>query len=509
MDIRPKKKDLLKESEEPPGTSIDNHQWKWRKWHEREQPIKIKGKITKKGVQIHIKSKQLNTDLTLEYPNEIWRRFPKTNKEKLLDNIAYIFTAHLPFLLKGNIRLEYDTCYPHSFLWANQSFVRHLPAYWYLQNAKRGSRVSPVLKTLLNSRALFAPTQDIIPSFPVTIDERLIVPFTFGKDSFLTYHVAKEIGLEPILIWFHDPMDEGYEGKHKRILFDKFSQKIKDVTYYIDNPLGSLREKGGGWFGWELAITSWILLALPFAYRHKAGYIVVSNEKSTNAFFYDLGGIKVVPDYEQSAQATEELSLLTQALTEGEVYTTTFLQGLQEFAIIAILKQRYFKLTFPYLMSCWSEKEEGRNKRWCGNCSKCARIYSYLVGNGIDPIKDAGFKDNMFVLEKEHLFNVFGETASGTGWDAFGLNREEQGFAFYLSCLRGNRDPLVKKFKKEKMYREIEKNFRKCLDEYLRLHKQHITPRQWKGKINRIFETALAEARKEVLSIRKRQFAIS
>lgn len=489
---------LLKENKEPPGTSENNNRRRWKEWHEREQPASILGKITKKGVNVVVCSQQLNTDLTLEYPNGVWQRFPKENKIKLLDNIAYIFTAHLPFLLKGNIRLEYNTQYPHSYLWANQSFMRHLPAYWYLLNARRGTHVSPMLKTLLNSRSVFAPTQNVIPRFPLTIDEQVIIPFTFGKDSFLTYHVAKDIGLKPILIWFHDPMDAGYEGKHKKILFKKFSKLINDDTFYIDNPLGSFREKGQGWFGWELAITSWVLLSLPFAYRYKAGYIIVSNEKSANAFFYDTNGIRVIPDYEQSAQATEELSLLSQSLSEGEVYTTTFLQGLQELAIIAILKQRYSEVTFPYLMSCWSETEAGRNKRWCGNCSKCARIYVFLVAWGIDPIKTVGFKDNMFAGKKRHLFNVFGDRASGTGWDAFGLNTDEQAFAFYLSYLRGNTDPLVAKFKTTKYFADIEKNLGKYFKEYLTLHEEHLTPKKWRREINKIFSNELGKARKEI-----------
>lgn len=476
-----------------------NHLRKWRAWHERELPLKIISAKTPHGVKIKILSEQFKSELTLDYPNSIWDKFPKNNKILLLDNIAYIFTAHLPFLLKGNIRLVYNTGYPHSFLWANQAFIKHLPAYWYLYKARRGTGIMPILKTILNTRSVFAPTNDIPPSFPETIDENVIIPFTFGKDSFLTYHLAKEIGLKPVLIWFNDPVDEGYEGKHKKKLFDQFGKTIKEHTFYVDNPLGNLREKGEGWFGWELSMTSWALLALPFAYKFKSGYIIYSNERSTNSFFYDDEGIRVLPDYEQSAQATEEMSLLTQSLSEGEVYTTTFLQGIDELAIIAVLKEKYSDNTFKFLMSCWSENEDGRNKRWCGNCSKCARIYCYLVAAGVSPQKETGFRDNMFAQGKEHLFNVFGHLATGTGWDAFGLNTSEQALAFYLSYCQGSRDYLVTKFRNSPLFAETQSNIGKLINEYFTLHQESITPPQWKRKVDHLLSSTLKIIRRKMI----------
>lgn len=477
----------------------------WRQWHKREIPIQINTKNTKKGISISILSKIIKANLTLTYPNAIWSDYKKENKLKLLYNVAYIFTAHLPFMLNETIRMEYNTGFPHSFSYAYQCFMRYLPSYWYLFKAKRGTGIIPLLKTLLNSNYVFAETDDTPPSFPETIDEHVIIPFTFGKDSFLTYRIAKEIGLMPTLVWFNDPVDEGYEGLHKKKLFSSFSKKIKDQIYYLDNPLGSLREKGEGWFGWELAISSWALLSLPFAYKKKAGYILFSNEKSTNAFNYDDEGLKFNPDWEQSALAIEELSLLTQSLSEGEVYTSTFLQGLNDLGIIGILKHRYYKDTFEYLMSCWSEEQfpESKSKRWCGACTKCARLYIYLAANGIDPIKETGFEDNMLTKNKTHLFNVFGKKASGTGWDAFGLNTDEQALAFYIAFARGNRDPLVKQFSKSELYRETKQHFYELLHEYYGLHAEQTTPPQWKKKIHAIFTQSLIELRKELIQLHK------
>lgn len=488
-------------NDDGPSSNGNKTNRRWRAWHEREMPVKISGETTKDGINVKINSKPLTTELNLTYPNGLWRHYPKENKVKLVDNITYILTVHLRFLLKGNIRLEYSTGYPQVHSWANHAFMRYLPAYWYLYKSRRGTGVFPVLKVLLNSNVEFSETKDVPPRFPTSIDENVIIPFTFGKDSFLTYFVAKEIGLKPVLVFFEDPTDEGYEGKHKQKLFAQFTQEIKDKTYFISNPIGNLREKGEGWFGWELALNSWALLALPIAYRYKSGYIIFSNEKSCNDFFYDDDGLKVLPDYEQSAQATEEISLVTQALSEGEVYTTTFLQGLNELGTIGILKDRYYGQAFKYLMSCWSETDSGKHKRWCGECSKCARLYIYLMANGIDPIKEAGFKDDMLKPNKAHLYNVFGQRASGTGWDAFALNIDEQSLAFYLAYKRGIKAPLIGEFIKTKLFQETEARFESMVNEYFSLHEEYLTPPQWKKKIDKIFNQSLDRIKKELFSL--------
>lgn len=515
--MEPKKTSSLesKEEDKPPSKEkkfpfenngnllgTNNHQpHKWRDWHERETPVKIEGLATRTGIKIRIFSETFSNTLDFCYPNSIWQKYPEENKVKLIDNITYVFTAHLPFLLKGNIRLEYNTGYPHSYSWGTQCFMRHLPAYWYLFRGKRGTRFFPILKTLLNSNVYFSETKDFPPRFPETIDENIIIPFTFGKDSLLTYNLAKEIGLKPTLVYFNEPTEK-YAGFHKLELIKRFAKATKDKVRYVENPFGLLREPGDGWFGWELAITSYALLSLPFAFDKKAGYIVFSNEESASAFFYDESGLKVAPDYDQSAQATEELSILTQSLSEGEVYTTTFSQGLNDLGILAILKDRYYDNSFKYLMSCWAETEAAKDKRWCGQCPKCARLYVYLTANGIDPQKEAGFKENMLALEKEHLYYVLSGKSSRVGWDAFGLGKEEQALAFYLTYLRGNRDPLVEKFASSPLFLEVERRFDELVNEYYCLHEEHITPPQWKKKISQIYKESLERAREEIADLK-------
>jgi len=470
---------------------------KSKAWHEKEIPIRINSFNKPEGIEINIESTLIKEHRLVKYPDDIWQDYPEENKAKLIDNIAYIFTAHLPMLLKGNIRLEYNTGYPQCFSWSQHSFMRHLPLYWYYYR-KRGIGVVPMLKTLLNSRAYFCDTTDSPPEFPISTDENVILPFTFGKDSFLTYQVCRELKLNPILVFFNDPTFWGFEGYHKKILFDDFLKINKHEHYFLENPLEGLRDNGDGWFGWELSLTSWALMCLPLAYKYQAGYILFSNEKSVNAFYYDDSGFKVVPEYEQAYQATEEMSLLTQAMSEGELYTSTFLQGLNDLGIVAILNENYAKETFPYLMSCWDGSEE---KRWCGTCTKCARLYLYLSAMGVNPLEEAGFEDDMFSEDKIDQYNAFGEKASGLGWDSFGLNKDEQELSFYICAKSGNQAPLVQIFRQSEAYLRVEQNLPALVDEYLGLHEEHSSPLIWRTQINEIFDKALKKVRERVLSL--------
>jgi hypothetical protein len=471
----------------------------WRQWHEREKPVKIDSTLTNTGLTINVASEELTTSLSIEYPQEVWEKYHKNNKEKYLENVSYVFTAHLPFLLRGNIRMTYTTGRPTLYTWAQYCLTKFLPHYWYWTNKQRGTHAFPMLKTMLNSRVSFERTADIPPQFPETLMRHVVIPFTFGKDSFLTYHIAKEIGLTPTLVYFNEPTEE-YSRSHKLALIKQFTKKTGEVVHFMDNPLGNLRALGDGWYGWELALTSWALLALPFCSLTKSAYILFSNEHDTNDFFYDDDGLRVITHYEQSAEATEELSILTESLTEGEVYVSTFLQPLYDSGIITMLKRKYRTNTFEYLMSCWAENKNAQNKRWCATCSKCARLYLLMTAAGIDPMHEAGFEDNMFVTSKRGLYNVF-TTDSQEGGDQYGLNTNEQALAFYICWLSGNRSPLVQEYRTTTYFADVQENFEKYLNKYYCVQEDINIPPQWKKRLLTLYERELKAERKELMKL--------
>jgi len=452
------------------------------------------------GIQATIVSDEKKHSYSLSYPSSIWSSCPSYIKDLVKENIAYIFTAHLPFLYKKQLKIVYNTPRPLSSLWIHNLFFRFLPGYNRMHNFSGDHKSTSIMKLLLNSQYLFAQKNKETLPFSLKkraqIKETVIIPFSFGKDSFLTYYTTKKLGLRQVLLWYHDPTD-GFEGAHKELLFKKFCKKTKNKYYFVRNELGMLRAQDEKWFGWESALLSWAVMAIPIAYKENAHYILFSNEKSTNASMKGEEEISFIPDYEQSSGATQELSLLTESLTNNSFKTSTLLQGLHDLGIVAILKEGFYKETIPYLMSCWDSTQ---HSRWCQCCSKCARMYLFLSANGIDP-KEAGFTENMFTEEKKGLFNVFGSHASGTGWDAMGLSTNEQALAFYLCTRRGHTDPLIKDFMLQPLYSYVKKNTDSLIEEYFSLHNEIITPSQWKKQVDRLYTSYLVKTKKHLYAL--------
>jgi hypothetical protein len=466
--------------------------------HGNEMPLSIRGHFHSNSVGLDIKSKIVKERLEFRYPTEIWRQYPAENKQRLIDNISYLFTAHLPLLTGKPLRLEYHTRYPQIFSWVTEAFLRFVPSYPYLHEGQKGNNKMEGLRTMLDRRVYFAPSKPLQGKIRSTKEKNIVIPFTFGKDSFLTYHLAKDIGLSPTLVYFNEPTEE-YTRQHKLNLIKDFSKESGEHVYFTDNSFGRLRAFGSGWFGWEMALSSWALFALPFAYAKAARYIVFANEASCNHAFYDQDGLKVMPQYEQSWQATEAMSAMTQTLSGGTVFTTSFLEGIYESGVIALLKARYHN-SLKYLMSCWAETKAAKFKRWCGICAKCARIYLYLLANNVDP-KFVGFKDNMLTADKADLFEIFHADDDMGG--ALATDKEEQLLAFYILCLQGRQDALVKRFKKSAHYNYVKKNFKGLVTRYYTLHNEIVTPTAWRKKLHAIINGVLTKRVNELYRLQK------
>ncbi len=465
----------------------------------KEIPVSINGHFHLNGVGLDIKSKVVRERLEFRYPKTIWQQYPSENKQRLIDNISYLFTAHLPLLTGRPLRLEFKTRYPQIFSWVTECLLRFTPSYPYLHQGQKGDDKMEGLRTILNRRVYFAPSKPLQGKARPSNEKNIVIPFTFGKDSFLTYHLAKDIGLNPTLVYFNEPTEE-YTRQHKLNLISAFSKESGETVYFTDNSFGRLRAFGSGWFGWELALSSWALFALPFAYAKRARYIVFANEASCNHAFYDKDGLKVMPQYEQSWQATEAMSAVTQTLSGGTVFTTSFLEGIYESGVIALLKARYHS-SLKYLMSCWAETKAAKFNRWCGVCAKCARMYLYLLANDVDPAF-VGFKTNMLAKNKADLFEIFHSPKDMGG--ALATDREEQLLAFYILCLKGCEEPLVQRFKKSPHFNFVQKNFKSLVARYYSLHAEAITPAPWRGKLHAIINGVLKKRVSELYKLQKK-----
>lgn len=459
--------------------------------------LKISGSLKQSGFGLRVCKEPICEDFDLFYPDEIWKNFPEENKKQLLDNLAFSFTAHLPLLRGEDLDLKYDTAQPMVSSWIYNLFLRFLPTYKHLYNEESNSSVLPVLRRMLTSDLSFAKSEDMGGVDFFETDERsVIVPFTFGKDSLLTYCVAKEIGLSPVAVCFYEPTEK-YSKRHKLELIENFEKDFGEKIYFVDNGFANLRAGGDGWFGWEATLTTYALMSLPFAYSTGARYIIFSNEISCNDYFYDDRALKVMFDYEQSDLATGDLSSLMRALTAGEVGCTNFLQGLYEIAIIGILKNNFEKY-LKYLMSCWADNTGAAQCRWCQECSKCGRIFLFLAANGIDPQEQAGFSDNLFEEKYISLFNIFANSSGGLSksvtYDSIGTNRDEQLLAFYLAFKRGFKGYAIDKFAKSKLLEEAQERSLELIEKYYGFKEGEMIPKFCRDDVNNLFKNSLSQS---------------
>jgi len=72
----------------------------------------------------------------------------------------------------------------------------------------------------------------------VSVDENVIIPFTFGKDSFLTYHTCMELGLNPVLVFSITRLFGVLRVFTKESLFEVFTKNAQARCLFLGKSHG-------------------------------------------------------------------------------------------------------------------------------------------------------------------------------------------------------------------------------------------------------------------------------
>lgn len=408
--------------------------------NKNEKVLEINGRLVKNGIAITVK----NRDFIIEYPVDIWKKFPADAKQMLLDNITFGDTHFLPITL-GYTKAKYNTQFPmvESFLFRNQlmdmtkaELWDHVPTLTYLKqfynldfDFKHGS---PTFSS--------APVSKIKNKQPVAI-----VPFSFGKESLATVAMCLEIGIKPILVYSQEPSME-YEEKYKRKKLAEFGKKFKVDTYFVKNGPGLFRydeafkQKPGTEVGWASQTTLIALQVLPFVHAHNADYIFFGSEYFVNEFHY-RDGWKVFESYDQCSFFTMEQDTMIRLLTRGRCRVKATFEPIDQINIFDILHRRYPEMG-KYQFSCTAQSPLLKDSQWCHKCYKCSRMYLFARTIGLDPAS-IGFKKDL--LNEPGLFdNYFGKVIESG-------NKYELDFCFYSLLKRGDTSLYVKKFEKTRL----------------------------------------------------------
>lgn len=430
---------------------------------------------------------------SVHFPGEFWKAFP--HAAAFADNYAYLKALHLPQMLNRYEPLEFDTAYPLfrqpilSAMLNNVAFCADVDGVSTAENIRR----------LLGLELRFRDDAARVPAGGTALSERAVINLSFGKDSLLTYAVAKELGLAPILIMSADN-DGPREYAYKRERAERFCREFNETVHVIENNTGVIHRyeywgtPSTEW-GFGHLITEYCMFALPFAFVHGARYILLGNEKSCDDSYVNRDGFKSYPVYDQSSEWLLELTNMARGLTDSPMTVMSLIEPLHDLAITRILHTRYAAVA-KYQMSCFpDENEYGRNAHWCGHCTKCARNFVFMKANGIDPA-GVGFETDMFQRESLDYFALLRGRKKGVptvGYDATPCGRDEQLYSLYLAFERGARGAVLDAFA-SRFHTEAEQRKDELHRRFFSVQSSRTLPAPLRGAAESLYAAALAAA---------------
>lgn len=449
-------------------------------------------KETAQGFTVQVNNK----NYAVSYPPEIWQTFPQNLHKLIAETAAYYFTYHLYFKNKTPLRYEFAPSITHS-LFIHGLFMTLPEAVLELPKAKFS--IDALFKMLYQSQHDLQYSHSPKPQPPFLVKpyeslaNKVIFPLSMGKDSLLTFALTRELGLIQRPVFFVEPHSV-YEVNNKKKLGKEFMQKFDIPITYIQVPLGSLREKGGTQWGWDLMLTQYTLLLLPYLYYEKAGYLLWSQEQNYNISNPTEFGLTITMNYDETNKWRQALNSLL-AYFGSPAYVGSLNEPLLEFSDTFILHHRYPDIA-KFQLSCDNDHKNARTSRWCHACRECARFYVYLLAYGIDP-KTIGITENMLTAKHIRDFDIFDDKKVEENY-VYQFTPDLL-FALYLVYKRGIKGAVVERFSKQYLT-SIERILTELIDKYTRLYSSDTVPEKLWRKIVPIYKSELIDFRRLINS---------
>lgn len=448
--------------------------------------LEVDASITQNGIDVIVNGE----NFPIRFPEEIWAKYPEELKEILRDNLTHSTTLFLPQMLNLS-SITYRTSRPLSETFFYENGIYDMPICAYTDKCSS----MDYIKKFFNSIHHFADNKIKTPSVVDFVKRKnkkpvAIIPFSFGKESMLSFSLCKELGIEPIPINFIEFVNN-FEHMHKTKLIEEFEKKFKIKIPTIEYGPSMLRY-GRHWglnteLGWGLHTTEFALLCLPFVHYYNADYIILGNEYSCDVSYYDKEGVLTYEcGYDQHYDWTAQQTLLATLMLGRKVHVSSFVEPLHEIGVFSILHHRY-PAYGKFQMSCMADNPHAQKNRWCQTCSKCALNFTFSRAVGIDPEK-FGFTENLFDRDDMALFEGIFEYYS-SGSHEYQPN-EEVGLALDLAFKNNSKGKVMDRFREVLLstYKPARSQFMK---EYLGLHSSSSIPEEFKEKILNIYREEL------------------
>jgi len=455
-----------------------------------EKKINVTYQLNKNGFDLKLFS---GLKSSVSYPPEIIKNMDKKLLEDLTQNFIYCRTRTLTF--NTDYHLNYQ--FPKPFFKKIVDFgingdLPHIADTYNINTSKlkkslKESDQSPRINFDKNGIGSQKPL------FKKTLDNHILIAMSFGKDSLLTYALAKELGLKNHLVFVNE-MEKSNAGEYhfkKQILKD-FSRQEKIPVYdlsddideiHFDPRLSKKMEELESTNG-MLALT---LELLPYAVQFKTKYILFGNEKNLDDFYFNRDKVKTFPSFDQTTFYTRQENSYLQKYTSGNIKIVSLIEPLYNLAEMKIIYHRYPYL-LQYLMSCYPPEHSA--DRWCYSCPMCAKAFLYSAAVGGDP-KAISLKKNMFESKYKNLYPLFTPVIK-RAYEKPPAVREEQLLSFLLAYGQGWRGGLIDLFKKRYL-NEASRKEKMLRKKFFSIHAITTIPKELRNKLIKIYQEELKD----------------
>jgi UDP-N-acetyl-alpha-D-muramoyl-L-alanyl-L-glutamate epimerase len=231
-----------------------------------------------------------------------------------------------------------------------------------------------------------------IKSAVMHLKNRSLVPIGGGKDSVVTSELLKENNFVFDLISLRDSTIQKTVSK-------KIGAERIIIGREMDKQLAEINQAGA--YNGHIPISAiYFFLCALAAIIYDYKYIVFSNEKSANYGNVSYLGKKINHQYSKSFEFEKNFNDYVHKFITPNVHSFSLLRPLSELKIVEIFSK--YKKYFPIFSSCNRNFKisGGQKARWCGECPKCAFMFSQLAA--FIPKKELIkiFNKNLYAQEK-------------------------------------------------------------------------------------------------------------
>ncbi len=426
----------------------------------------------------------LGKNYFVQYSKGIFSALPKDFRDILVANFVYCRTK--PLCLVSGKSLSYNFSKPDLKDFIDYGIKKDLPRIAFFEKLNANKIIKQFEKSG-NLEQFQKKIEDKNKIFSwQTSQNKAVLALSFGKDSLLSYGIAKELGLKiyPIYVMDKNNLNDPEEFFKKKII-KEFSKKEKlQINYLFDGAdnvflNGSFKkniaelENTNGMLAFSLEL-------IPFVKSFGAKYIIFGNEANFSDYF-KKDGKKVYPSFDQSIFYSKKTNQNLKKITKNSVQIVSLVEPIYNIVEMAILRNRYSYL-LPYLMSC---SPKNNCDKWCYDCPMCAKAFLYFIACG-GTASQIGFNQDFFKLKYKRFYPLFNPLIN-RAYEKPKAVRDEQLLAFFLAFQRGIKGDLISLF--EKVYlKEAKSRQSELKKKFLIINKVATIPKEIRSKVINIYK---------------------